>query len=118
MSMAKDEFFNMEMVNIFTALDGGGVESVEGFVVQADKNRVIARSGFQEYMTFMYSAPDDMWLRVVPEGGSVVCTRLEKIKSMEEPAVISRAYPNPPVIIDDTGLAIRKALFQKLFRGK
>ena len=79
--MANDQFLNKETVNIFTALDGGGMESAEGFVVQAEENkvRVIMRSGLHEYMTFMYSTPDDMWLRVVPDGRSVACTRLEKI---------------------------------------
>ena len=117
--MAKDEFLEMERANILTALeDGSGVESAEVMVVSVDKekNTIIVKSDFNQLMTFMYSAPDDMWLRVVPEGGAVACTRLEKIKPFEEPEVIPHAYPDPQVIIDEySWLTSRKNSLRNFF---
>lgn len=112
--MAKDEFLEMEMVNIFTALDGGGMESSEGFVVQAEENKVIVRSGSQQLLTFMYSAPDDMWLRVVPDGGSVACTRLEKIKPVER-TVMPSADKYAQVLDNYAWLNTRKDSLRKFF---
>ena len=74
-----DTFKVLENVHVFTALDDGEVEKCEGFIAEVYGNRMVVRASAQEYMTFMHSAPDDMWLRVVPDGGSVACTRLEKI---------------------------------------
>lgn len=41
-------------------------------------------------LRFMYSAPDDMWLRVVPEGEAVECTRLVKTAGMVHVPSVNR----------------------------
>ena len=71
-----------ERVVMFTADDEGNTAAEYGVVemISEDPGTVYVRSVGQRAVLrrFMYSAPDDMWLRVVAEGESVECTRLAK----------------------------------------
>ena len=69
-----------ERVAILTADADGETLARYGKVKLIAENAIYVLSGSGlPLLRFMYSAPDDMWLRVVPEGEAVECTRLAKV---------------------------------------
>lgn len=70
-----------EQVDLLISNADGEVFRHEGIVLAMADNSWIVRSFSplgSKAMRFMYSAPDDMWLRVVPDGETVECTRMVK----------------------------------------
>ena len=69
-----------ERVAILTVDDDGETLARYGRVKIIEDGAIhVSHSSGLPFFTFMYSAPDDMWLRVVPEGEAVECTRLAKV---------------------------------------
>lgn len=68
-----------ERVAVLQTNDDGSVERREGVVYAMADNSYLVRCDGLGMLRFMYSAPDDMWLRVVPDGEAVECTRLVRM---------------------------------------
>lgn len=69
-----------ERVAVLTVDDDGETVAQYGKVKMIDDDAIHVLCGYGlPLMRFMYSAPDDMWLRVVSEGEAVECTRLTKV---------------------------------------
>ena len=67
-----------EKVAVLQTDNDGSVARHDGIVYAMADNSYLVRCDSLGMLRFMYSAPDDMWLRVVPEGEAVECTRLVK----------------------------------------
>lgn len=68
---AMETFQTDENVDVLVSAEDGAVERIGGKVVSMADYSYLVRVADVGILTFMYSAPDDMWLRVVPNGGAI-----------------------------------------------